>query len=69
MTPLLLRHLWSAVEATQTALILNLDDNTLVQSLLYQVYEERPLDRSEATALSHYIHAKLPLIRDLAEGR
>ncbi|MBF2078153.1 MAG: hypothetical protein IGR76_06440 [Synechococcales cyanobacterium T60_A2020_003] len=69
MTPLLLRHLWSAVEETQTNLILNLDDNSLVQSLLGRVQQLRSLDGSESDALSEYIQAKLPLIRDLAEGR
>lgn len=69
MTPLLLRHLWSAVEETQTNLILNLDDNSLVQSLLGRVHQLRSLDGRESDALSEYIQAKLPLIRDLAEGR
>lgn len=69
MTPLLLRHVWSAVEETQTSLILNLDDNSLVQSLLGQVHQARSLDGSETDALSAYIQAKLPLIRDLASAR
>ncbi len=69
MTPLLLRHLWSAVEETQTNLILNLDDNSLVQSLLGRVHQSRSLNGSECDALSEYIQAKLPLIRDIAEGR
>jgi hypothetical protein len=69
MTPLLLRYFWSAVEETQTNLILNLDDNSLIQSLLRQIHQACSLDRTEADALNEYIQAKLPLIRDLAEGR
>lgn len=69
MTPLLLRHFWSAVEETQTNLILNLDDNTLIQSLLRQIHQAQSLDGTELDALSDYIQTKLPLIRDLAEGR
>lgn len=69
MSPLLLRHFWSAVEETQTNLILNMDDKSLVQSLLGQVHQSRSLDGTETDALSAYIHAKLPLIRDLASAR
>lgn len=69
MTPLMLRQLWALVETTQTNTLLNLDDTTLVQWLLRQFKSERALNHDEADVLNAYIHAKLPLIRDLAEER
>jgi polynucleotide 5'-kinase involved in rRNA processing len=69
MSPLLLRHLWSLIEATQTSTLLNLDDANLVQWLLRQVESQRSLNHQETDLLSHYIHSKLSLIRDLAQER
>ena len=69
MTPLMLRQLWSLVETTQTNILLSLDDSSLVQWLLRQVRSERSLEGHEINALSDYIHSRLPLIRDLAQGR
>ena len=69
MTPIMLRQLWTLVEATQAQLLLNLDDTSLVQWLLRQLRTQRPLDTEESTILSSYIRTKLPLIRDLAEER
>ena len=69
MTPIMLRQLWNLVEATQAPLILNLDDNSLVQWLLRQLRHQCALNIEESTILTTYIHAKLPLIRDLAAER
>ena len=69
MTPILLRQLWTLVEATQAPLLLNLDDTSLVHWLLRQLRNQRYLDTEESTILSSYIRTKLPLIRDLAEER
>jgi hypothetical protein len=69
MTPIMLRQLWTLVEATQAQLLLNLDDTSLVQWLLRQLRTQRPLDTEESIILSSYIQTKLPLIRDLAEER
>ena len=69
MSPLLLRHLWSLIEATQTSTLLNLDDANLVQWLLRQVESQRSLNHQETDLLSHYIQSKLSLIRDLAQER
>lgn len=69
MTPSMLRQLWSLVETTQTTLLLNLDDSSLVQWLLRQFPAHRPLNSEEATILSSYIQSKLTLIRDLAQNR
>jgi len=69
MTPLLLRQLWSLVEATQAHLLLTLDDNSLVQLLLRQIGNQRSLDHQETDLLSSYIQSRLSLIRDLAQER
>ena len=69
MTPLMLRQLWSLVDATQVALLLNLDDASLVQCLLRQFRVQQPLNSEEIKILSGYIQSKLSLIRDLADQK
>lgn len=69
MTPLMLRQLWSLIEATQANILLNLDDASLEQWLLNQVKSNRPIDNDEANVLNAYIRSKLSLIRDLAQER
>ncbi|MGQ9871179.1 hypothetical protein [Leptodesmis sp.] len=69
MSPFLLRQIWSLVEATQTQVLLNLDDETLVQWLLRQLKSQRSLDSQETDLLNTYLQSRLPLIRDLAQSR
>jgi succinate dehydrogenase flavin-adding protein (antitoxin of CptAB toxin-antitoxin module) len=69
MSPFLLRQIWSLVEATQTQVLLNLDDETLVQWLLRQLKARRSLDSQETDLLNTYLQSRLPLIRDLAQSR
>ncbi|NET35016.1 MAG: hypothetical protein F6K19_23810 [Cyanothece sp. SIO1E1] len=69
MTPLMLRQIWSLVDKTQTHVLLNMDDTSLVQWLLRQVGADGSLNQDETSVLSDYIHSKLPLIRDLADER
>jgi hypothetical protein len=69
MTPIMLRQLWSLVEASQAHFLLNLDDASLVQWLSRQVRSQQVLDHEESSILSTYIRSKLPLIRDLAAER
>lgn len=69
MSPSMLRQLWSVVETSQSQMLLNLDDNSLVQWLLKQLKTQRSLDHDEASACTHYIHSRLPLIRDVADSR
>lgn len=69
MTPLMLRNLWSIVEATQSHFLLNLDDASLVHWLVKQLCNQRFLNNAEADVLQDYISSKLPLIRELAEQR
>lgn len=69
MSPLMLRQLWNLVEATQSNVLLNLDDASLVQWLLRQLGTQRSLNHDEANVYSTYIRSRLPLIRDLAGSR
>jgi succinate dehydrogenase flavin-adding protein (antitoxin of CptAB toxin-antitoxin module) len=69
MSPFLLRQIWSLVEATQTQVLLNLDDETLVQWLLRQLKNQRSFDSQETDLLNTYLQSRLPLIRDLAQSR
>jgi hypothetical protein len=65
----MLRQFWSLVETTQSSILLDLDDASLVQWLLRQIKSERSLNLDEAAALNTYIRSRLPLIRDLAYSR
>lgn len=69
MSPLMLRQVWSLVETTQTNVLLNLDDQSLVQWLVRQLKTQQPLDAYETSIFSDYIESRLPLIRDLARSR
>ncbi len=69
MSRFLLRQIWSLVEATQTQVLLNLDDETLVQWLSRQLKSQRSLDSQETDLLNTYLQSRLPLIRDLAQSR
>jgi hypothetical protein len=69
MSPLLLRQIWGLVEATQTQVLLNLDDESLVQWLLRQLNNQRSLNSQETNILSDYLQSRLPLIRDVAHSR
>ena len=69
MTPTMLRQLWSVIEATQSQMLLKLDDASLVQWLLKQLRNQRSLDNNEANILNDYIYSKLTLIRELASER
>jgi succinate dehydrogenase flavin-adding protein (antitoxin of CptAB toxin-antitoxin module) len=69
MNPQLLRHLWSLVERSQSSHLLALDDNSLVYWLMDQFTGQRVINQTETDQLNHYIRSKIPLIRDLAQGR
>ncbi|PZD74431.1 hypothetical protein C1752_01183 [Acaryochloris thomasi RCC1774] len=66
MTPDAIHELWSLVESTQTNVLLNLDDTTLVQWLIKRLKQKGIQDTA---ACSTYISSRLPLIRDLASDR
>ena len=69
MTPTMLRQLWSVVEATQSNVLLRLDDASLVDWLVKQVKNQRSLDRDETHTVSNYLYSRLNLIRELAQER
>jgi hypothetical protein len=69
MSPVMLRQLWSLIEGTQTQVLLNLDDESLVQWLLRQLKNQRAIDTQEVDLYSGYLHSRLPLIRDIASSR
>lgn len=69
MNPLMLRQLWTLVETTQTHVLLNLDDASLVQWLLRQFGSQCPLNRDETNLLVDYLESRVSLIRDMAHSR
>lgn len=66
MSPIMMRQFWSLIETTQANIPLTLDDRSLAQWLLRRVHSEQQLDNQDADVLKDYIHARIPLIRDLA---
>ncbi|QOV22205.1 hypothetical protein [Anabaenopsis elenkinii] len=69
MTPKILRQLWSVVENSQTRILLQMDDTSLVQWLVKQTTKQALLDPQEADCLTDYIESRLNLIRDIAYER
>jgi len=69
MTPKMMRQFWALVESTQVSTLLQFDDSDLVQLLGQQFADRQHLDDQLSGSLNSYIQAKLPLIRDTAEGR
>ncbi|NJR39185.1 MAG: hypothetical protein HC781_10570 [Leptolyngbyaceae cyanobacterium CSU_1_4] len=65
MSPSMLRQFWSLVETIYSEIPLALDDNSLIQWLLRQMRARRLLTAEETDLLVHYIHDRLPLIREL----
>lgn len=68
MSPTMLRQFWSLVETIYSEIPLALDDNSLIQWLLRQMRARRLLSVEETDLLVHYIHDRLPLIRELEEA-
>jgi len=68
MSPSMLRQFWSLVETIYSEIPLALDDNSLIQWLLRQMRARRLLSGEETELLVHYIHDRLPLIRELEEA-
>lgn len=64
-----LRQLWFLIETTQADTLLQLNNGDLVERLLAQIKTRTFLSCEENMLLTNYIHAKTPLIRDLAEAR
>lgn len=69
INPLRLRQIWTLVESSQASLLVRLDDPDLEQWLMRQFTKDQTLSPSESQAIIHYVHSKLPLIRDMAEQK
>ncbi|MBT9311674.1 hypothetical protein [Leptothoe kymatousa] len=69
MSPLLLRQLWSVIDAAHSSHILSLDDQSLVNWVIEQLCYQSPLDNAELSQVNRYIQSKVSLIRDLAQNQ
>jgi hypothetical protein len=68
MSPSMLRQFWSLIETIYTDIPLSLDDSSLIQWLMRQMRARRILNAEESDLLIHYIHDRLPLIRELEQA-
>jgi hypothetical protein len=62
MSPKMMRQFWSLVNGRWLSMPLSLE-----QWLLRQIRSEQTLNQQEASVFRIYIHARLPMIRDLAQ--
>lgn len=69
VTARMMQQLWAVIESTQVSTLLQFDDSALVQLLLNRFKTQQAIDAQAANSLDRYIHSKLPLIRDIAEGK
>ncbi|MEM9214607.1 MAG: hypothetical protein AAGD25_09695 [Cyanobacteria bacterium P01_F01_bin.150] len=69
MTPRMIRQIWELIEETQSSMLLNLDDNSLVTWIVSEVDSTHPLNHQETDTYSHYVRSRLPLIRDVVDAR
>jgi hypothetical protein len=66
MTTHHLRQFWQLVEVTQSSILHELDDQSLILWLIQRLRERCRLDRDEEAEVRQYIHARLLLIREVA---
>ncbi len=69
MTPCLLHKFWALVENTQSSVLLNFDDARLEQWLISQLRDIQNLSPHEVEPVSHYVHTRIQLIREMAYER
>lgn len=62
----LIRQLWSAVQSASARSLAQLDDTTLMQSLVELMKEDPGFDPGNIAVMNSYIQTRLPLIRDIA---
>ena len=62
----LIRQLWSAVQSASEEGLSQLDDTSLMQSLVSVLQEDPGFDPGNVPAMNSYIRSRLPLIRDMA---
>lgn len=64
----LIRKLWSAVESYPSNALELLDDSSLMTSLINLLRTDPSFDIQKIPAVSDYISARLPLIRDMCQS-
>lgn len=69
LNPLRLRQIWTIVESSQASMLVRLDDPGLEKWLMRQFSKDATMSVMESQAVNHYIHSKLPLIREMAEQK
>ena len=69
MSANLIKAIWRAVEATQSATLLRLDDGELLSTLIKRLKNTNSITSAEVGDASFYINSRLSLIRDLAQSR
>ncbi|NCJ06182.1 hypothetical protein GS597_06550 [Synechococcales cyanobacterium C] len=69
MSPNIIREFWCLIEATQTNILLELDDASLVRWLVQQFARRSMVNSHEVQDLDQYISVRIPLIRDIAQDR
>ena len=69
MSANLIKAIWRAVEATQSATLLRLDDGELLSMLIKRLKNSNSITNAEVSDASFYINSRLSLIRDLAQSR
>jgi hypothetical protein len=69
MSANLIKAIWRAVEATQSATLLRLDDGELLSTLIKRLKNTNSITNAEVGDASFYINSRLSLIRDLAQSR
>jgi hypothetical protein len=57
------------VNATQTQTLLELNDGELIEQIVIDLEQKRPLSLEENGLVRTYLHSKTSLIRDLAYAR
>jgi hypothetical protein len=69
MPPSILHRFWAFIEEMQTTALLNLDDAALIHSITGQFQRQTCLNSKETQDLSVYVSGRLPLIREVVQGR
>ncbi len=68
MTPDMVRRFWALVDEVGHPDLMAKADDQLVRHLLSVCQQQHPLSNVDAYALSSYISARVPLIRDVVLG-
>ncbi len=61
----LIRQLWSAVESFPLSQLSNLDDSSLLKSIVDLLQSDPSFEAHNVPAVSSYLQSRMPLIRDV----